>query len=167
MAINDFKIKKSHYGVIRFRTDDRDTSGDTSTIKEGDLLERDNADFVLEMLTGGPVQGTDIFMGISRSESTESATANGVIDGELVGPGTILEGTATTPGNISTDAELLALLLDYVVTERSAATSAGVLTIDEDAGDGPSTKGLMILDGDIVAGTLTVATCHTFWIGNV
>ena len=158
MAVNDFRPIKSHYGVQRFRTQDTDTEGGTGTIAPGDLVKKGltGGNFATIVLTGDPEVATDVLLGVVRKQSTETATADGVCDVEIVGPGTVLEGDAATAANIDTDAKLLLLLLDTVACDRSAATKAGVLTIDEDEGDDPNNHGLTILDGDIVKGTLRV-----------
>lgn len=166
MAANDFRILKNHYGVQRFRTEANVELG----IAPGDLVNigGTGTNFVSLMLDGEPAQGTDLFVGVTRSTSTATASANGVIDVELCGQGSILEGKATTTTNINTDAKLLLLLLDYVTCDRSAVTAAGVLTIDENEGTTTATSGFMILDGDIVKGTLKVACTSTvFWEGTV
>jgi len=87
---------------------------------------------------------------------------------ELVGPGTVLRGKANTAANIDTDAKLLPLLFDYVNFDRSAATVAGALTIDENESDTPATLALCIFNGDIVKGTLDVGVCNShLWMGTV
>lgn len=169
MAVNDIKVlKNSNYGTYRFRVDDRTATSLTETLKPGDCVIKNTGGFVGLLTDGMPTQGTDIFVGVTRTESTETSVANGTVDVELVGPGTILRGKATTAANVDTDAELLPLLFDYVNFDRSAATVAGLLTIDENEGDTPGTLALCILNGDIVKGTLDVAVANShLWIGTV
>ena len=120
------------------------------------------------ILDGDPEQATDMFLGVSHSAATNTASADGVIDVELIGPGTIIEGKANTASNIDTDAKLLAVSFDFVAFDRSAATAAGTLTIDENEGTDPDVHGLCILGGDIVKGTLLVTpTNATLWRGLV
>lgn len=159
MAVNDIKVISGGQGVKQFRTDDRDTSSETATLKPGDVVKRGGAgnNFATVALTGDPEVGTDILLGVVYSESTETASADGVVNVELISGDTVLRGKAATATNMDTDAELLLLLNDYVAFDRSAANSGGTLTIDEDEGDDPNVHGLNILDGDIVKGTLDVA----------
>lgn len=170
MAVNDFRVLKHGYSVIRFRTEDTTTSALTGVIAGGDLVKigGTGTNYATILLTGDPEQGTDLFLGVTRGSSTETTTANGVVDVELCGQGTILEGKAATTTNVNTDAKLLLLLNDYVACDRSAETKAGVLTIDEDEGTDAAIHGFIILDGDIVKGTLKVGVGPaTFWEGTV
>jgi hypothetical protein len=169
VARNDIKVlKNNNYGVFSFRVDDRTATSLTETLKEGDAVIKSTGGFVGLLLTAMPTQGTDIFVGITKTESNETSTANGTVNVEVVGPGTILRGKANTATNIDTDAKLLPLIFDYVNFDRSAATVAGSLTIDEDEGDTPGTLALCIFTGDIVKGTLDVAVANShLWIGTV
>ena len=153
-----------NYGTYKFRVDDRDTTALTETLKPGDAVIKNTGGFVGLLLNGMPTQGTDVFVGITRTESNETSSANGTVSVELVGPGTLLRGKAATAANIDTDAKLLPLLFDYVNFDRSAATVAGSLTIDEDQTDTSATLALCIINGDIVKGTLDVlvANSHLF-----
>ena len=103
-------------------------------------------------LDADPVQEADVFFGVSRSGGTETTGADGVIDVELVQSGTVLECFANTPGNVDTDAEILGVVLDQVTFNRSAATAAGILTINEDQGTNTVVNGLMILDVRVTDG---------------
>lgn len=137
-------------------------------MQPGDCVTKETAGYISLVLDGEPTQGTDIFVGVTRSQGTETATANGTIDVELVGPGTILRGKATTATNMDTAAKLLALTFDYVNFDRSAVTSVGVLTIDENQGDTPATLALCILAGDITKGILDVGVANShLWLGTV
>lgn len=164
MAVADLKVLKSRYGVQRFRTEAAVTAGFSAG--DGIIMGGTGRNYASLVLTGDPENGTDIFLGVSRSTATNTASADGVVDVEICGPGTVLEGRATTAANINTDALLLVILNDYVAFDRSAATAAGVLTIDEDEGDDPNVHGLCILDGDIVKGTLRVAPAISMFYGN-
>ena len=167
MAANDIKILKRGLTVHRFRTILNVELG----IEAGDGIlgaTQTGTNYASLVLTGDPEQGTDMFAGVSRSGSTATASADGVIDVELIGPGTVIEGKASTVANIDTDAKLLLLLNDFVCFDRSAATAAGILTIDEDEGTDFDVHGLMILDGRITDGRLFVTpTNSTLWRGLV
>lgn len=167
MAANNLRIVKHGGSVRRFRTEANVTLGIVAGdgIKAGVGTGTNYAGLVLD---GDPEQATDMFLGVSRSAATNTASADGVLDVEMVLPGTILEAKATTAANMDTDAKLLGLLFDFVCFDRSAATAAGVLTIDEDEGTDFDVHGLCILDGDIVKGTLLVTpTNSTLWRGLV
>ncbi len=167
MAANDIRIFKHGYTVMRFATEANVKLG----IAAGDGMlasQGTGTNYTDIILTGDPEQGTDMFLGVSKSASTNTASADGVIDVELVGPGTVIQGKATTAANMDTAAKLLGLRFDMVAFDRSAATAAGTLTIDEDEGTDADVHGLCILDGDVVKGTLLVTpTNATLWRGLV
>ncbi len=163
MAANNIRILKHGLTVQRFRTEANVTVG----IREGDAIKvaiGTGTNYAGVCLDGDPEQATDMFGGVSRSGGTETASADGVIDVELVMPGSILEAKATTTTNVNTDAKLLGLLFDCVACDRSAATAAGVLTLDEDEGTDPDVHGLMILDGRITDGMMFFTPANA-WIG--
>ena len=155
MSLGDLAIVAgaSSTPVLPYRVDDRTTSGASATIKPGEPVKQSNANFVLLCATGDPEQGTDAFVGIGATESTETSSAEGTMDVETVVPFVSrIRGKATTPANIDTDAELKGVLLDAV----SLDLTAGVFTIDEDETDDPNVHGFVIVDGDTEKGTLDV-----------
>lgn len=166
MAKRDIQVRHSQYGTRQFKVEANADVG----LEVGDAVKLGGtgANFATHIQDGDPEQGTDIFLGITKSASTSTASANGVIDVEIVGPGSVLEGKMNTPANADTAAELLGILGDYVTFDRSADTVAGVLTIDENEGSDNDVHGLFIIDGDIVKGTLRVFTAQAnIWRGAV
>lgn len=166
MAAGDIQVRNSKYGTRSFPTEANVTLG----VAAGDAvkLAGTGANFAALVLDGEPTQGTDIMLGITKNASTNTAAANGTVDVEIVGPGTVIRGRANTPANMNTAALLLGIRGDYVNFDRSAATAAGVLTIDENEGTNNDTHALFILDGDIVKGTLDVFIAQaTIWRGAV
>lgn len=162
MAANNLRVLGGGLGVREFPTEANIKLG----VVAGDAMKvagtgTNYADLVLD---GDPEAGTDIFVGITTTDSTNTAAADGVVNIEIVGPGTIVEGKATTVANIDTATKLKAIIFDYVAFDRSAATAAGIITIDEDEGTDPNVHGLFIIDGDIVKGTLNVfCAAATIW----
>lgn len=155
MSLGDLAIVAgaSSSPSLPFRVDDRTTSSAAATIKAGEPVKQSNANFVLLCATGDPEQGTDAFVGLAKNESTETSTAEGTVDVEVVTPYiSRIRGKATTPANINSDANLKGVLLDAV----SLDLTAGVFTIDEDETDDPNVHGFVIVDGDIEKGTLDV-----------
>lgn len=139
--------------VLPFRVDDRTTSSASATHKPGEPLKQSNGNFALLLADGDPEQGTDAFIGIALNESTETSSAEGSVDVEVVVPFvTRLRGRATTAANMDTDSELKAFIQDAVCFDLVA----GVFTVDEDEGDDPNVHSLVIVDGDIAKGTLDV-----------
>lgn len=173
----DIKILNEHlYGTTSLLVEGRTASTHLATIKPGEPVERGvtgavsggaTANFAVLSLTGSPVVATNLFLGICKEESDETAALDGSGVFYLVGLGTRLKGKATTAGNMNTVAELNDLLLNNVAFDGIAAkadsTTTTPYTIDEnDAGDANS-AGLQLIQGDILAGTLEVrvvgATC--------
>ena len=139
--------------VIPFKVDDRTTSTQTATIKPGDPVTLDNTNFVEIVADDGPVVSTGLLVGIAHNESTETSSAEGFVDVEIVVPFiTKLRAKATTVANIDTVAKLLA----YKFNSVNFDNASNVITIDENDADDPNEHGLVIVDGDIAKGTLDV-----------
>ena len=153
--LDDIGIVRGGGSSFQARTEDRDTSGLTVTIKRGEVVKRagTGGNFALRIVDGEPQIGSDIVLGVASSESDETASADGYVEVTQILPGTILRGKATTVANIDTLAKLDLLRYDYITFDVSSLAQ----TIDENEGDDPNKSGLCILDGDIVAGTLEVA----------
>lgn len=163
MAANNIRILKGGKTVQRFRTEANVTVG----IREGDAIKGaigTGTNYVGVCLDGDPEQATDMFFGVSKSTGTETTAADGVIDVELAVPGTIMECLASTPANVNTDAKILGVSLDHVAFDRSAATAAGTLTLDEDEGTDADVHGMIILDARVTDGMMYFTPSNA-WIG--
>ena len=166
MAARNLQVRHSRYGSKAFPTEANIEVG----MAEGDAvkLAGTGANYATLILDGDPEQGTDIFLGITKSSGTQTAAADGEVIVEIVGPGSIISGKANTAANMATAAALKAIMGDYVCFDRSAATAAGTITIDENEGTDNDVHGLFIIDGDIVKGTLEVFTAQAnIWRGAV
>jgi len=163
MAANNLRILKGGGTVMRYRTEANVTVG----IREGDGIQGASGtgtNYASLVLDGNPEQETDFFIGVSKSAGTETTAADGVIDVEHAMPGvTIMECLANTPASVNTDAELLGILFDFVAFDRSAATAAGTLTVDEDEGTDAVVHGIQILDGRITDGMLYITPAMAGW----
>jgi len=150
MAQNDITIIRGGGTIQEYRVDDRDTSSAVQIIA-GDPVQIGGAgaNFVIPLATAEPTD-TEEMVGIAVKDSTETASVDGTVQVQVVIPGkTVMRCAATTPANIDTDAELLAILNDQVAFDLTGA----IYTIDENQGDAVS-NGLRILGGDIDNGTL-------------
>lgn len=166
MAANDIKVLKSKYGTEQFRTEANVLLG--MAAGDGMMVGGTGTNYATLVLDATPARGTNVFIGISENSSSATAAGDGVINVQLVGPGTILQAKAHTAANINTDAKLLAILNDCVTFSRSAATVAGILTINETGTAGKSsTNPLVIISGDIVKGTLRCAVQTGFFASNI
>ncbi len=164
MAENNIRILKGGATVQRFRTE----ANVTVSPLPGDAIKGaigTGTNYVGLCLDGDPEQETDVFIGVSKNGGVaNTASANGTIDVELISSGrTILEAKATTVANVDTDAKILALLFDQVTFDRSAATAAGVLTVDEDEGTDTDVHGLCILDIRVTDGMVFFTPMIATW----
>lgn len=159
MAVNDLKVLKHAYSTEQFSVKTNVNLG----IQAGDGIILGSNNGYVDILTDGmPTRGTDVWVGVSDSNASNSASVDGILNVILVGPGTILQGRAKTAANINTAAKLLAIQNFTTSFARSAATPAGLLTINETSGitaKKSSTQSIIIISGDIVKGTLRVANC--------
>lgn len=166
MAKRDLQVRHSQYGTRDIPTEANTYLG--LEVGDGINLGGTGNNFAIPCLDGTPNQGTDIMLGISKTAGSQTAALNGSINVEIVGPGSVIQGRANTPANMNTAALLLGIRGDYVTFDRSAATAAGILTIDENEGSNDDTHALFIIDGDIVKGTLEVFIGQaTIWRGRV
>lgn len=154
MAKNDIKIRESAGVTSRvYQVQDRTSSSATGTIKAGEpvKLAAAGSPYVLALATGDPEIGTDLFVGIALSESTETATADGTVEVAVVVPGqTVMEAKPTTAANADTQAEIDALVGDTVTIDLTGS----VYTLDENEGDDDNVHGFRIVGGDAVRGVL-------------
>lgn len=157
LATNDIKVLKSKYSTEQFRVKANVNVG----IGAGDgiIISGTNTNYADILLDGMPTRGTDVWLGVSDGNGSNTAALDGILNVALVGPGVILQGRAKTAANINTDAKLLAILNGITNFARSAATVAGLLTINETTSltaRKSSTLSLAIISGDTVKGTLRV-----------
>ena len=123
----DIKILRTAGGNVptyRWQTD----AGD-SAIKAGDpvKIKAAGSPYVIGLADGDLTIGTDTAMvGIAASDSTHTASADGVVDVYIPLPGIVYEAAATTAGNVAAT-----LVGDRVTVDLSGTT----YTIDENATD--------------------------------
>lgn len=161
----DIKILKSAYGVEIFDVEDRTTTSVGATLKPGEPVKRilnSSTHSAQPLATGDAEEGVDIFLGIVKKESSETSSVDGKVDVELVGPGTVLKGRATTPANINTAAEFLAVQGDYVCFDVTASSGTnGIFTIDEDEGDDPNVHtGVILSSSAFDEGYINLLVAH-------
>lgn len=150
MAKGDIEVLDLGSGYVAlFQVDDRTTSSAAATIKAGEPVKRasDGSPFLIVLATGDPEQGTDKFVGIAKSESTETSTVNGTVEVYVCAPDTLLQAKATTAANVDAQSEIDALVGDAV----SLDLAAGVFTIDENEGNDDNAHGFVIEGGDPVS----------------
>lgn len=149
MAYLDIKIIGPQPTARRGDVQDRTSSGSTGTLKVGEPIKK-SGNYYVRCADGEPTNAAPM-AGIVSVESTETATADGVVEFFPVVAGvTVMRARATTPANIDTAAELLGVKGDSICFDLSSST----FTIDEDEGDDPNVHGLLVIGGDIAKGTL-------------
>lgn len=107
------------------------------------------SNYVVVLTNGEPEISADVMVGVAASNSTHTASADGEVDVTVATPGLLFTCKATTPANIDTEAELLAVLNDRVTFDLSG----GTYTVDENEGD-DSDHGLRIVSGDVTTGDI-------------
>ena len=123
----DIKIVRTAGGNVptyRWQTDAGDaaiSAGDPVKIKAA------GSPYVIGLADGDLTIGTDTAMvGIAASDSTHTASADGVVDVYIPLPGVVYEAKATTAGNVAAT-----LVGDRVTLDLAG----GVYTVDEDSTD--------------------------------
>lgn len=151
MATNDVRIHDVG-GLNTVPTRVYQTEAGATDINAGEpvKLKEAGSPYVIPLATGEPVIGTTTqVMGIAKSASTHTATADGEIEVYVPQAGVVYACKATTPGNVDTEAEILALANDRIAFDLSG----GSYTIDENEGDAAD-HGLQLLGGDPESGIL-------------
>jgi len=142
MAKNDVKLHFNPYNslpTVKVKVQDRGTSSDT-VIYPGEpvkILAGEGGNYAGHLATGDPELGTDIVLGIAKSQSTETDTADGEVEVYLPLPGVIWSCAAQTSTNLATG-----ILLDCVTFDLTGTT----YTIDENEGSDEEVHGLRIMD---------------------
>lgn len=107
------------------------------------------AAYVVRSADAEPVTGTPTFIGIAATNSTQTASADGVVEVYRPIQGVVFRAAAKVKTAIDTDAEVIALLNNRTVFDLTGS----VYTLDESAADA-GTNGLIVVDADPVAGTV-------------
>jgi hypothetical protein len=142
MAKNNVKLHFNPYNslpTVKVKVQDRTNSSDT-VIYPGEpvkILADEGGNYAGHLATGDPELGTDIVLGIAKSQSTETDTADGEVEVYLPLPGVIWSCAAHTPTNLATG-----ILLDCVTFDLAN----GVYTVDENEGSDEDVHGLRIMD---------------------
>lgn len=149
MAMGDVKIVGGYTSVPTktFKVQDRTSSSDT-VIYPGEPVKLSGAEggnYVTHLADGEPAIGTDIFVGIAASTSTETSSADGEVEVYLPLPGLVYRCDANTSGNLATG-----ILMDTVTFDLSGTT----YTVDENEGSDENVHGLRIIGYDSDAGTV-------------
>lgn len=157
MATPNFKIVGA--GAASIPTWTWQTEANAVNILAGDLckLKAAGSPYALGLVDADLTLGTDLnFLGLAKTTSTETASADGTVEIYMPLPGLVYEGKATTAANVDTAAKISALCGDRVTVDVSGTT----VTVDENDGDGVA-KALLITGGDPVRGTLQFVV--TWW----
>lgn len=146
----DIKIVRTAGGNVptyRWQTD----AGDTA-IEAGDpvKLKAAGSPYVIGLADGDNTIGTDTsIVGIAASDSTHTASADGVVDVYIPLPGIVYEAKAKTSTTADTQAEIDALCGDRKVLDLTD----GTYTVDAAAADAAA-NGIIVVGGDPERATL-------------
>lgn len=150
MARGDISVIKGCGPAVEFQTE----AGSTAFYAgEPVKLKAAGSPYAIVCVDGDLTIGTDtVFIGIAASDSTHTASADGVVRVYMVTATTVLRAKAKTYSTVDTQSEINALCGDRVVLDLTSST----WTIDAAAGDN-SANAFYILGGDPVRGTLDVS----------
>lgn len=151
MATNDVRIHdKGGLNVTPTRVYQTEAAATDILPGEPVKLKAAGSPYVIPLATGEPVIGTTTqVIGIAKSASTHTATADGEIEVYVPQPGVVYACKATTPANVDTQAEIDALANDRITFDLAN----GVYTIDENEGD-DAPHGLQLLGGNPETGEM-------------
>jgi hypothetical protein len=120
----DFVYKGTLDGSEPAEFDFAVAAGAAGSIEEGDIVVI--ADGYASKATNGSFTASNILGGLAKQTSTDTASADGICKCQFSPAGLIVEGTATTPANLTTAVRYDKVTLDV---------AAGVQKVDEnDAG---------------------------------
>jgi len=149
MSRNDFTVIRSPGYTRTADVDDRDSSSVIAMIFGEPIKTTTN--FAVPLITGDPEVGTDELLGIVRTDSTETASVDGVVEYVSVIPGqSMIRGGISTATNMDTAAEALGLRQDWISMDLTGAA----YTFDENEGTDPNVHGFKVVKTDIVAATM-------------
>jgi len=152
MSLHDFQIVDKggheHVPTRTWRTD----AGSTA-INAGEFVKLDSAGgSYATVLANNEGTTTQIMLGLAKSTSTHTATADGTVEVYAALPGIVYRGAATTVANIDTDAELLVIEGNRISLDQTGGAGTA-FTFDENEADA-TTNAFTVVGGDINAGTL-------------
>lgn len=107
--------------------------------------------YVVPVADGGPVVGTNVFVGVSDSNSDQTASADGEVVVGIPQEGQTYYCKAKTYSNVDTAAKIKALQNKRVPFDLTA----GVYTVDTAAADSANNI-IQIVDGDPATGVLLI-----------
>lgn len=160
MAAGDFLVINGGGPVRRYQAEDRTTSSITTNMLPGEPVKvgGTGTNFVIPLVTGDPEVGTDEFVGIVFSESTETSTADGEVYVRTIIPvKTLMRAKVTTTTNFNTAGEKAGILGDWVACDVTGAGTngpTGVFTVDENEGTDPNVHGFKVVEGSITRFTV-------------
>ena len=146
MALGDIKIQNPLDTVVAIKR--IVASGGAATINSGEPTKQGTAGAVAIMVDGDGTT-SQVFTGIAKSVSTDTATAAGEVYTYLPLPGIIYSAKAKSAAAADTQAEIDALAFKRVVFDLTSST----WTVDTAAADA-TTNGLLIVGGEFQTNTI-------------
>lgn len=153
MARNDIKIISTG-GIPSLPTYTWQTEAAATAILAGEPVKLKSAGspYVIPLATADLTLGTDgEFMGIAKSDSTQTASADGSVEVYIPMPGVIYEAKAKTGSTVDTQAEINAVCGDRVVFSLASSTYTVDVAV---AGDDDAANAVLIIGGDPIAKTV-------------
>lgn len=148
MSLNDIKVVTTG-GLGALPTYKFSVQAGATTIYAGEPVKIGTAPYVIPLADAEPVTGTPTLIGIAATTSTQTATANGIVEVYLPTSGAVFRASAKSSAAVDTQAEIDALKLKRVILDLTSS----VYTVDTAASDA-ATNGIIIVDGDPVNKTV-------------
>lgn len=145
MAIQDIRVKTAG-GALTVPVIRCNTEAAATAIVVGDPVKYKTAGsrYVIPMADAEPVIGTTTAMvGIACSTSTQTASADGVVDVYAITADTVLVAKAKSAAAADTEAEIIALKGKRILVDLTS----GVYTVDTATTDG-ATNGFIVVGGN-------------------
>lgn len=146
MAVNDITIRDVG-GKNTVATMVWQTEANATAILPGEPVKNKStgSPYAIPVADGEPVIGTLAvpFLGIAKSASTQTATADGTVEVYMIDPNVVLRAKAKTASTADTQSEINALCGNGTVFDLTA----GVYTIDAAAAHA-NANGLIVVGGD-------------------
>jgi hypothetical protein len=113
-------------------------------IYPGEIVKQTTVPYVIKLADGDPVISTTLaVVGLAKSTSTNTASADGTVDVFDVQPGTVLRGVAKSSTAANTAAKITALIGKFTVID----VTSSLFTVDT-ANAGANTAGFVIVGGN-------------------
>lgn len=126
-AVEDYYLGASGVTTKKYAV----KAGSVGTIQEGDIVIEDGSNAGYAKIAADGASSTAVYLGVATSDSTDTASADGVVEVRTA-PNLVIEGKVTTPGNLARATVGTSVTLDGTTGAQTIDendTSSGVFII--------------------------------------